>query len=256
MSTEKSNSFQAIDRACLVLETIASQGTMSLNELHHQLGLNKASLSRIVISLANNGFLNRDEKTGDYSLSLKLFEIGVKATKNANYPVLINSELEKLANTLDVIAQFSIEDHNELLCLQSFNPKSNGFSVYTSVGGRSPLYATSAGKAILSTYTNEEIIEKWPHFDVKQFTIHTLTTPEALLQDIAQTRRRQYALDDQETENGLYCIGAVVMNYTNRAIGAISLSLSHMSPEDEKRCSQELLKSTQLLSASMGYIGG
>lgn len=255
MAADKPGSFQAIDRACLVLETLADKGSMSLNDLHKELNLNKASLSRIALSLTNNGFLNRDEKTGDYSLSLKLFELGVKATKVTNYPQLISSELEKLAHNLDVIAQFSIEDHNELLCLQSINPHNTAFSVYTSIGGRSPLYATSAGKAILSTYTNEEILEKWDHFDVRQITPQTITNPEVLLKDIADSRKRQYALDKEETEPGLFCIGAVVMNYTNRPIGAVSLSTSQMTPDDEARYSRELLKSTQLLSASMGYTG-
>ncbi|MBC3537159.1 IclR family transcriptional regulator [Megasphaera hominis] len=256
MPTEKPASFQAIDRACLVLETIADQGQMSLNDLHTRLKLNKASLSRIVLSLTENGFLNRDEKSGEYSLSLKLFEIGVKATKATNYPRLITSELEKLASSLQVVAQFSVEDNGELLCLQSIDPENmNSFSVYTSVGGRSPLYATSAGKAILSTYTNEEIMEKWNTFHVKTITPHTLTTLDALLQDIAETRKRKYAVDHEETEPNLFCIGAVIMNYTNRPIGAISLSAHSLTAEEEKHYSEELLKSVQLLSASMGYTG-
>jgi IclR family KDG regulon transcriptional repressor len=165
MASPKPISFQAIDRACLVLETLAKHGSMTLNDLHEKLNLNKASLLRIVLSLVENDFLLRDAKTGEYKLSLKLFEIGVKASQSTNYPQLINSELEKLATKLNVIAQFSVEDNNELLCLQSVDSNTtNGFSVYTNIGSRSPLYATSAGKAILSTYTNEEVIEKWDLF--------------------------------------------------------------------------------------------
>ena len=256
MASPKPISFQAIDRACLVLETLAKHGSMTLNDLHEKLNLNKASLLRIVLSLVENDFLLRDAKTGEYKLTLKLFEIGVKASQSTNYPQLINSELEKLATKLNVIAQFSVEDNNELLCLQSVDSNTtNGFSVYTNIGSRSPLYATSAGKAILSTYTNEEVIEKWDSFQVKPITPHTITNVTALLQDLALNRQRQYALDNEETQPGLFCIGAVLKNYTNRPIGAISLSASHMTPEDEHRYSQELLKSVQLLSASMGYIG-
>lgn len=255
MATDKNTSFQAIDRACLVLETIADRGPISLNDLHLALKLNKASLSRITLSLTQNGFLTHDEKTGDYSLSLKLLELGVKATRTTNYPKIINGELEKLASSLHVIAQFSIEDNNELFCLQSIDPDNNAFSVYTSVGGRSPLYATSAGKAILSTYSNEKIMEKWQHFDVKKFTPTTITTVDGLLKDLSETRKRHYALDNEETEPGLFCIGAVIRNYTNRPVGAISLSASHMDKDEEKKYSQELLKTTQLLSASMGYTG-
>lgn len=255
MTNEKQVSFQAIDRACLLLETIAKNGPMSLNALHDELNLNKASLLRIALSLTENGFLNRDDKTGDYSLSLKLFELGVKATKSTNYPQLINNELEKLAESLNVIAQYSVEDHNELLCMQSIHPNTTGYSVFTEVGSRSPLYATSAGKAILSTYTNEQIFEKWKSFNVITYTKNTHTTIDSLLKDITTVRIKKYALDVEETSPGLFCIGAVVMNYTSRPIGAISLSSSHMSQEDEKNYSTALLRTVNLLSSSMGYTG-
>lgn len=256
MTLTKPVSFQAIDRACLVLETLARQGSMNLNTLHMELKLNKASLLRIMLSLIENGFVIKDEKTGEYKLSLKLFELGVKASQNTNYPQLINSELEKLSKNLNVTAQFSVEENNELLCLQSVDPnKSSGFSIYTNIGSRSPLYATSAGKAILSTYSNDEVLEKWKNFRVKKFTSHTITDFDSLLKDLSLTRQRQYAIDAEETQPGLFCIGAVLKNYTNRPIGAISLSSSKLTREDEKRYSLELLKSTHLLSASMGYTG-
>ena len=57
--------------------------------------------------------------------------------------------LDHLSGALDVIAQFSVREQDELLCLESFDLAHSNFSVYTRVGQRSQLYATSAGKAIL-----------------------------------------------------------------------------------------------------------
>ena len=249
-----STSVQAIDRACLVLETIAQKGTISLNELHEIVGINKPSLSRITASLCQNGFLKRNEKSGDYSLSLKLFELGVKATQGINYLNLIRSELEALSSELGVIAQFSVEDNNELLCLESIDPNNSNFSIYTRIGGRSPLYSTSAGKAILSTYSNDEILKKWDTMHVVALTPNTIKTSDDLLKDITLIRQRNYALDIEENEPGLFCVGTVLLNYTNKPIGAISLSSKTMSDEDQQRYANTLLSHTQRLSAIFGYI--
>lgn len=246
-------SVQAIDRAFLILETISQRGTMSLSELHRELGVNKASLSRIALALCSNGYLNRDPKTGDYSLSLRAFEVGVRAVRKLDYSNLVKGVLEELSSELHVIAQFSIEDNNELLCLESFDQRDANFSVYTRVGGRSPLYSTSAGKAILSTYSNEDIREKWEKFQVCPYTSHTITTLEALMQDIALIRQRNYALDLEESEPGLFCIGTVLLNYNHKPIGAISLSTTSMSEDDQKRLGSALLDHSQRLSNMLGY---
>lgn len=247
------NSFQAIDRAFLVLETIAHTGAMSLAELHKALNINKPALFRIVQALCNNGYLLRDEKTGSFSLSLKAFEIGVHAVRSLNYMSLVKSVLRELSTELGVIAQFSVDDHNELLCLESIDINNTGFSVYTRVGERSGLYSTSAGKALLSLLPNDEILQKFDKMTIRALTPNTITTPDALLQDIAKTRTRGYALDLEENEPGLFCIGVPLMGYNGTALGAISLSGRSMTPEDEQRLSTMLVSSSQRLSTMLGY---
>lgn len=252
-STAPGGSVQAIDRAFLVLETVAKNESMSLNSLHKELGLNKASLLRVAMALCDNGYLLRDAKTGDYSLSLKAFEVGVHAVRNLDYINLVKGELEALSNELNIIAQFSIEDNNELLCLESFDKNNSPFSIYTRVGERSPLYSTSAGKAILSTYSNEEILSKWEKMDIKPLTPNTIQTVEELMQDIARIRERNYALDLEENEPGLFCVGTVLMNYNRKPLGAISLSSRSMTEEDRTHYAEVLLQHTQRLSYMLGY---
>ena len=153
-------SVQVIDRTFKILESIAQNGSMSLKDIYTSLELNKASALRIVNALCSNGYLQRDPINGNYSLTFKAFEVGVYAVRNVNHISFIKNVLEQLSDELGVIAQFSIEDNNELLCLESYDPTGSSFSVYTRVGQRSPLYSTSAGKAILSTYSNEEIRDR------------------------------------------------------------------------------------------------
>nr|WP_325181616.1 IclR family transcriptional regulator [uncultured Oscillibacter sp.] len=254
MSEPKSpGSVQVIDRTFKILETIARNGNVSLKDIYTTLGLNKASTLRIVTALCSNGYVYRDSVGGNYSLTFKAFEVGVYAVRNVNYISFIKSFLEQMSSDLGVIAQFSVEDNNELLCLESYDPTGSSFSVYTRVGQRSPLYSTSAGKAILSTYSNDEIRAKWPAMNVRAFTRNTITSLDALLQDIGQIRQRNYAMDNEESEPGLFCIGTVLLNYNRRPIGAISLSTNRMTEEIQQNLSSALLDQSRQLSYMLGY---
>jgi IclR family KDG regulon transcriptional repressor len=251
--TTSAGSMQVIDRTFRILETVAKQGSMTLKDIYSSLNLNKASTFRIVSAMCSNGYLNKDEESGKYSLSFKAFEIGVHAVRHVDYISFIKSALDKLSTELGVIAQFSVEDNNELLCLESYDPTRSSFSMYTNVGQRSPLYSTSAGKAILSTYSNDVIREKWATMNVRPYTKNTITRLDDLLKEVANIRQCNYALDNEESEPGLFCVGTVLLNYNRRPIGAISLSTNHMTDEIRQKLCDALIAQTQQLSYMLGY---
>lgn len=255
MQTEnKLETIQAVDRAFQILELLSRNGSMSLNDLHKEIKVNKASLLRLAYTLVQNGYLDKHPQTGNYSLTMKTYEIGIRSVQNLDKMSLINSILADLSAETGRIAQFSIEDHNQLLCLQSIGQKSSSFSVYTNVGNRSPLYCTSAGKAILASYSNSQVMEKWDFLNVKKLTEHTITDVHKLLEDLSEIRERHYALDREENEYNVYCVGAVVMGSMNMPVGAVSISGRSLTSEEEKQIADALIPAVKLLSECMGYI--
>lgn len=249
----KMETIQAVDRAFQILETISRKGNMTAASLTRELKISKASLSRLLYTLVQNGYLEIN-KSNEYLLTLKAYEIGINALQNLDKLSLINSTLVDLNRETGRIAQFSIEDSNQLLCIQSIGQNGISFSVYTNVGKRSPLYCTSAGKAILSARTNSEIIDLWDTFDAKPLTSHTITNLQDFLKEIACTKQRGYALDREESEYQLYCVGAAVLDHTGRPIGAISLSGSTLTPEEENTLSSCVIQASQRLSSLLGYV--
>lgn len=249
----KLETIQAVDRALQILETLGRVNNMTLAELNKEIKVNKASLSRLIYTLVQNGYLAKNEKTGDFSLTLKTYEVGLNAVQNLDKLSLINSTLVDLYNRTGRIAQFSVEDNNQLLCLQSIGKEAVSFSLYTSVGHRSPLYSTSAGKVLLSTYSNGEIIEKWERMNIQPLTENTLTNLQLFLQDIGLTRQRGYALDREENEYHVFCVGCVIMDFSNRPIGSISISGSSLTEQEESEISELLMTSCRKLSGLLGY---
>lgn len=250
----KMETIQAVDRAFSILELVSRKGSISLNDIQQEIKINKASLSRLVFTLVENGYLEKNDKSREYTLTLKSYEIGINAVQNLDKISLINSTLADLSSSTGRIAQFSVEDNNQLLCLQSIGQKTSTFSVYTSVGRRSPLYCTSAGKALLSAYPNDQIIKRWEQLDAKALTTHTITELHTFLQELSEVRKREYALDKEENEYGVFCVGAVVMDQTNSPIGAISISGDTLTSEEEAQISGVLLPAVQRLSSLFGYV--
>ena len=245
---------QAVDRAFTVIEVLAREGAMGLADLSKVVSVNKASLLRLLFTLTENGYLRRDDASGMYTLTLKPYEIAMASIKNLDKISQITSTLAELNRTCGRIAQFSVEDGDELMCLQSVGGESTFFSSSTEMGHRSPLYCTSAGKAILATYTNTQISDRWDHLGVRQLTEHTIVDLQDFLKDMAETRRRQYALDVEENEYGTYCVGTVVRGTAGQTVGAISVTGESLTAADVSSITKALLPAALRLSRIFGFL--
>jgi DNA-binding IclR family transcriptional regulator len=86
------------------------------------------------------------------------------------------------------------------------------------IGALSPLHCTALGKAFLAFGQVEEVGK------LTQFTAKTITTSEALETEINSTRRRGYAVDDEEFAPGIRCVARPIMDRRGRMIAALGVS--------------------------------
>ena len=247
-------SIQTVDRAFTVLETISREGALTLADLSKVVKVNKASLLRLLYTLVEDGYLHRDDETGEYSLTLKLYEIAVGSLQSLDHMSQITTTLSELARETGRTVQFSVEDAGELMCLQSMGGTSSFFSVYSEAGHRSPLYCTSAGKAILATYSGAEVAERWDSMNVQPLTEHTICDLQDFQKELAAIRRRQYAIDNEENEYGVFCVGTVVLGANNQVMGAISITGNSLTEEEEAEISSLLISAATSLSRGFGYL--
>jgi DNA-binding IclR family transcriptional regulator len=126
------------------------------------------------------------------------------------------------------------------------------------VGGRLPAYCTGVGKVLLAALPPKELNLFLKKNRLKRFTTNTITDPEKLKESLAQIRVQGYALDLEEFSHGLMCIASPIFNYSQKEIGAISISgPSHRMQEKNSEYLITLTKSTaQQISRRLGYDGG
>ena len=189
-----------------------------------QTQLNKSTAYRLLASLIAHGYVIKDSRSNTYHISLKLYEIGCR-TVNANgfFPV-VEPVLRELAVQTNEAIHFVLREGNSVVYLYKEEPVQSVIRMASRIGLRNPMYCTGVGKAILAFLPEEEqkLIAQTTRYQA--FTDHTLCTPEALLEDLERTRRRGYAIDDQEHELGIRCVAAPIKNDLGNAYAAISLS--------------------------------
>jgi len=253
MDSQRHNTVQSVERALLILETIASYKSISLNEISKAVSLNKATILRLVNTLCLNDYITKDAFTGQYSLTLKAYEIGINAVKNNYNMHLIKSILSEISTTTNELVHFVVEDNNEIITLEMLGNKGNPFSVYSQVGKKAPIYCTASGKALLATYSNEDIISKWHNINIIKYTKNTITDIDQMLQEISSIRKNGFALDNEEGEIGVFCVGVVILNYSSQAIGAISITTNSMAKILDNGYPDLLVNYSNKLSNLLGY---
>jgi DNA-binding IclR family transcriptional regulator len=125
----------------------------------------------------------------------------------------------------------------------------------TTVGRRSPLYCTSQGKAILAFYPEATATEIIRSLQFKAFTRNTITKPARLKEELERIRKCGYAIDNEELEEDLRCVGAPVFNHEGNVIAALSIAgpTYRVGGGHLPRLTEAVLGASRQLSAALGY---
>jgi DNA-binding IclR family transcriptional regulator len=125
----------------------------------------------------------------------------------------------------------------------------------TRIGASNPVHCTSVGKAILAFLPEDRAADVLRRTRFERFTTRTIPNAEALRVEMEKTRRRGYAVDDEEFEEGLRCIAVPLLDAQRLPVGAVSISGPSFRVTAQKLPSiaNHLLQCVRGISADMGY---
>ena len=243
---------QSIDRALAILETLADYPSLSLMELSEKVHLHKATTHRLVNSLMENGYIDRNPDTKQYRISLKMFHLGNKRVHNIDFLNVAKSMIRQLSDDTRQTVHLVVEDNDEVLYIDKYG-ESRGVRMQSKIGTKAPLYCTAVWKALLSTRQNAAVREYWDSIVPEQKTGRTITTYEDLISELDEIRRNGYALDDEEFEEGIVCIAAAFSSAREVAAGAISISLPLSDMVDKEFYTGKILEYSTKISQLLGH---
>lgn len=123
------------------------------------------------------------------------------------------------------------------------------------VGRRIPMYCTSLGKAMLSCLAEDEMRQAIKSQTLRAYTPNTITKVDKLLMEMRRTRKLGYAVDNEEIELGLTCVGSPVRNHTGEMVGAISVAgpSVRVRPARISALGKAVMKVAAAISNELGY---
>lgn len=251
--TESKNPIQVADKLFLVMETLASDGTMGLQELSNKLDLNKSTMHRILNSLIYMGYVKQDPSTSKYRLSFKIWGIANQLLSQIDVVEILRPHIKELVNNIEETVHLVRLENEHAVYIDKAESYTNSIRMASNVGKSIPLYCSGVGKALLAGMSDKEIETIWNTTEIVKYTEHTITHFSDFMEEINLIRRLGYALDNEENELGVRCIAVAltVQNETPLYAFSISAPIDRMSDERIALLAPDVLKAKQLMERSL-----
>ncbi len=245
-----------LDKGLRVLEYLAqpdaSEG-LTLTELAQRLGMHRTTLFRFLVTLRHRGYIERDEDSDRYRLGVGVLALASSLLNNLDVRRIARPVLLDLRNTTQELVHLAVLKEDGVVTVDRIEGQ-RSLSLQTEVGARRPAYLTASGKAIMAHMTEMRVREILAA-GMPAVTARTITTPEAMLQNLAEARRLGYAIDDEERTEGVRCVAAPVFNHEGEVVAAISLAAPTMRFPDDRVAAlgKDVAAAAATISRRLGY---
>jgi len=203
---------------CLDLMSVMSDRArgMRLTDLALHLDAPKSSTQRLLEHLAQDGWVEQDEATGHYRLTMRLAMLGHRYLQSAGIADAAQAILERLAHQTKELARLTVIDRKRLAWIGSAQGAPPGLRYEPSMGDSIVSFATANGKAWLATFADDEAIAialkdgLGKRAQRRKLGPNSLQDADALRADLHVVRKRGYAVADQEAEAGVAAIAVAI----------------------------------------------
>jgi len=217
-----------LDRAFALLEAVADAGgSARLTELSAATGFPLPTIHRIVRSLVAGGYL-RQEVSRRYALGPRLIRLGDHAAQMLGAWAV--PYLGQLVAEIGETANMAMLEGDEAVYVAQV-PSAHSMRMFTEVGRRVSAHSTGVGKALLSRLDDDRVVELLRRSGMPAKTPSTITSPEAMLDELARIRECGYAMDDGEHESGVRCVALLVPGAPTSVAVSVSGPSSRVTSE-------------------------
>ncbi|TCP19289.1 IclR family transcriptional regulator [Scopulibacillus darangshiensis] len=252
---ERENRVKSVDRALDIIKIVSSNKEgCGVTEIANQIDINKSSVYRILVTLAQHGFIEQDESSGKYKIGYSFLEISSSLLESIDIRSEAMPFLKELESETDEVVHLVVYDQGEVVYIEKLEGNQT-LRTHSKVGRRAPMHCSAVGKAILSHQTPAEVAEIIKQNGLPKHTDYTITNKGRFLQELDDIKTKGYSLDLEENEYGIICIAVPVFDYLGKVMAAISVSgPSIRMSEDRIAClKQKIIESGSKISARLGY---
>jgi DNA-binding IclR family transcriptional regulator len=244
---------KSISHALQLLQLFSnSRRALSATEIAKELKLHKSSVSRILATLAEARFVDRDTETGRYTLGLGILSLASSVLSRYQLPSTARRDLERLADRLGETVTISGWNGREAVNLDQIIGGRSVLNV-SPPGRVNPAHCTATGKVFLAYQAEDQ--RKILDAPLERFTAKTITSKKKLLVELRGVLENGYAVNEQEFDMDISSIAAPVFNSNGVLSYVVAVTVPHFrySAAAKVRLIAEILATARHLSGLMGY---
>ncbi|OEV04134.1 IclR family transcriptional regulator [Streptomyces oceani] len=227
---------RSVSRAALILEHLAAATDgLTVTEVARIAGGSKSSTFSTLQTLESHGLVSSEGEGTQrrYFLGLTLARYGELAVSRVSIRDIALPELRALTDETQMSSRVAKPEQGHAVIVGRVDaPGSVRFDLH--MGQRELPHCSGLGKAVTAELDDDAVRRLLDSVGMPARTRKTVTDPERLLAQLADVRRRGYAVDDEEDADGVYCVGAVARNHRGECAGAISVTGLKLDVTEER----------------------
>lgn len=215
-----------VGKALEVLDQVAAFGRpVRFGELLDRSSFPKATLYRLVQTLASQGMLAYDPDRQTYAPGVRLVRLAHAAWKQSSLAPVARPYLDDLSAKVGETVHLAQLDNAHVLYVDKRNA-TQPIEMFSQAGKVGPAYCTGVGKAMMAFLEPEQLDRVIDQQSFHRFTEHTITSATALREELDDIRSHGYGFDREEHEPGIICVAMPILSERGRVIGALSVTSS------------------------------
>lgn len=235
---EKKRYGTVLIKADVILEYLyEAESPQGLTSIADHTGLTKSTALKILDTLEYIGYVNKNKKDRSYSIGFKLMKYSSKEIDQMDLAAKLDDYLEELHSQFDETVHLGVFKNNHIFTINKFQSSRPVVCISSAIGETKDLYSSGMGKAVLAELDDKTLLNYVNSNDFIPKTEKTIAGTQRLLAELEEVRRTGYSIDNEENEEGVYCIGAAITNTSAKGekmvLGAFSISIPVFRSSDE-----------------------
>ena len=263
MAKKKSDSYiiRSVQKALSIVRLFESKNKkLSLMEISNAVGLNKSVVFRHLVTLTNEGFLERDSKTNKYSLGVTICVLGSSFFSSMSIRDIALPVMRHLADDSGFVVHLVIKSQDDrLIVLEKIGPATSTFmdNLASMHGGELPIHCSGIGKIYLSGMGQEQARVILENRKLESYTPNTITDINAIISSLPRIAEQGFAVCINEYETYVSSVGCPLYDYTGAICAGISLGGISEKCNDigMNNLIKPLLAAAATISSSLGFRG-
>ncbi len=240
-----------------IIEFLAcSKDWVSVRTMARELHISAASAYRTLNSLKELGYVRQQAQDSKYQLTLKIAGVSAQVLENVQLRQIAHPFLQSLTSLTNETTHLAVLEDREFVYIDKVD-NIQAMRMRSRLGQRGQLHCTAAGKSMLAFMPECDMQAITKRLKFEALTENTITDPSKFIKHLMKVRELGYAVDDEENEMGIRCIGSPIYDHAGRLAGALSISgwTITMTRERIPQLAPELMQTCQRISSELGFSG-